>query len=86
VREPEDDSVFGLPHDRKGETVVSAIEVGSDTTLEPDDVREFVIDRLAPYKHPRAVEIHTELPRTGSGKVERATLKERLSTKLNEDA
>ena len=82
----EDAVVFGLPHERKGETVVSAIEVGSDTTLEPDDVHEFVIDRLAPYKHPRAVEIHTELPRTGSGKVERATLKERLSTKLDEDA
>jgi long-chain acyl-CoA synthetase len=83
--EIEDAVVFGLSHERKGETVAAAVEVTPDAGLEPDDVREFVLDRLAPYKHPRIVDIQTELPRTGSGKIERATLEERLQAEVDDD-
>lgn len=76
--------VFGLPHERKGETVAAAVEVGPDATVDSDAVREFVLDRLAAYKHPRVVEVRTELPRTGSGKIERATLEEQLRLDLDD--
>jgi long-chain acyl-CoA synthetase len=40
-----------------------------------DDIREFCLERLAEYKHPREVEFVEELPRTTTGKVQKFELR-----------
>ncbi|MFB6172493.1 MAG: class I adenylate-forming enzyme family protein [Haloarculaceae archaeon] len=72
-------AVVGVPDERKGETVAAAVSLVEGSDLSPDDVREYVLDELAPYKHPRVVEIVDELPTTGSGKVRKVDVKDRLA-------
>jgi len=40
------------------------------------ELKSFVKDRLAPYKYPRAIEFIAELPKTGTGKIQRFRLRE----------
>ena len=49
------------------------LKPGSVTT--PAALREFVRERLSPHKVPREVVLATELPRTGSGKIDRSALR-----------
>ena len=49
------------------------LRAGSVAT--PEALRDFVRGRLAPHKVPREVRLVTELPRTGSGKVDRSALR-----------
>jgi long-chain acyl-CoA synthetase len=71
-------AVFALPHERRGETVAAAVTParGADRALDPDEIKEYVLSELAPYKHPRTVLVLPELPRTGSGKVQKRYLRE----------
>ncbi|ELY50381.1 class I adenylate-forming enzyme family protein [Natronolimnohabitans innermongolicus] len=73
-----DVAVVGVPDERRNEVpkafVVPApnATVGEDITA--DDVRDFSLDNLAAYKHPRKIEFIDELPRTASGKVRKIEL------------
>ncbi|MDS0478644.1 class I adenylate-forming enzyme family protein [Natrinema sp. 1APR25-10V2] len=69
-------AVFGLPDERRGETVAAAITPKDGAELTEDDVEEYVLGELAPYKHPRVVEIRRELPKTGSGKIRKTELQD----------
>jgi len=40
-----------------------------------DELKQFVKDRLAPYKYPRWIEFRAELPRTATGKLRRGALR-----------
>ena len=62
-------AVIGVPHDDLGEEVaaVVALRPGSETT--PAELRDFVKERVAPYKYPRIVKIVDELPKTSTGKI-----------------
>jgi 2-aminobenzoate-CoA ligase len=42
-----------------------------------EDLQQHVKERIAPYKYPRQVEFLEALPRTPTGKVQRAKLRER---------
>jgi benzoate-CoA ligase len=42
-----------------------------------DELKQFVKQRLAPYKYPRFVEFLPELPKTATGKIQRVRLRER---------
>ncbi|THE64363.1 AMP-dependent synthetase [Salinadaptatus halalkaliphilus] len=78
-------AVFGVPDERRGETVAAAVTTTDDATVTTDDLEEYVLGELAPYKHPRYVEIREELPKTGSGKVQKPVLREEFSeTYVNE--
>ena len=50
------------------------VEVGEDVTAE--EVKQFVLDEIAEYKHPREVEFVEELPRTASGKIKKYQLRD----------
>ncbi len=45
------------------------------TAATPEELRAFVRERLAPHKVPREVHLVLELPRTGSGKIDRSALR-----------
>jgi long-chain acyl-CoA synthetase len=71
-----DAAVFGIPDAEFGEAVCAAIqpaEVGAPDTAE---VIAFVRSKLAAFKAPRHVELHSSLPREDSGKILRRLLKE----------
>ncbi|MFT4946528.1 MAG: acetyl-CoA synthetase [Natronomonas sp.] len=74
-----DVAVIGVPDDERGEVpkafVVSQDAVPSDALR--DSLRQHVRDRLAQYEYPREIEFAEELPKTSTGKVRRASLRER---------
>ena len=70
-------AVIGTPHERWIEAV-TAIVVPKSDNLVPDDIIKFCekSNSLASYKCPKRVFITNELPKTGSGKINKAELKE----------
>jgi len=71
-----DVAVVGIPDDRRGETVKAYVVTTPDADVSEDDLKQFVLDNLAEYKHPREVEFVDELPRTTTGKVKKFELTE----------
>lgn len=47
--------------------------------LQAEELKNFVKERLAPYKYPRVIEFLDELPKTATGKIQRFKLRERAS-------
>ena len=69
-------AVIGRPDDRWGEVPVAVVALHdgvADLTVEA--LREFLRDRLASYKLPRALELVGSLPRNASGKVVKPQLR-----------
>jgi long-chain acyl-CoA synthetase len=62
-------AVIGLPHESLGEEIGAAVALKGGARTEPDQLREFVKQRVAPYKYPRHLWIVDELPKGPSGKV-----------------
>jgi fatty-acyl-CoA synthase len=72
-------AVIGTPDERWGEAVCAVIAVAPDVpapTLE--EIREYTGERLARYKLPKRLEILDALPRTPTGKVLKADLRDRF--------
>jgi len=73
-----DVAVVGVPDERRNEVpkafVVTAADIVPGTDVTEDKIKEFALDNLAAYKHPREVEFIDELPRTASGKVRKIEL------------
>ncbi|MFB6118931.1 class I adenylate-forming enzyme family protein [Halosegnis sp.] len=71
-------AVVGVPDERRNETVKAYVVPASGDPADPgvtaDEIREFALDNLAAYKHPREVEFIDELPRTASGKIQKYKL------------
>jgi long-chain acyl-CoA synthetase len=70
-----DVAVIGIPDSALGERVCAVIVAhdGSELTLE--EVRDFAAERIARFKCPEAIRVVTELPKTATGKVEKAQLR-----------
>jgi long-chain acyl-CoA synthetase len=74
-------AVFGVPDPQWGELVVACVVLKPGATLTADDLIAFCRRSLASYKLPRRVEFsETDLPKNGSGKVLKKTLRERFWT------
>jgi long-chain acyl-CoA synthetase len=72
-------AVFGIPDQQWGELVMACVVLKPDVTLAADDLIAFCRRSLASYKLPRRVEFsETDLPKNGSGKVLKKTLRERF--------
>jgi acyl-CoA synthetase (AMP-forming)/AMP-acid ligase II len=70
-----DCAVFGLPHPQWGEAVTAAVELRPGHATTQEALVAFARTLLAGYKVPRRIEIGVTLPRTASGKVQRAALR-----------
>lgn len=64
-----DVAVVGLPDDTWGEIAVAAVLLQPGAALEPEALRTWAKQFLAPYKVPRRVVVLEELPRNPVGKV-----------------
>jgi len=71
-------AVFGVPDRLWGEAVTAALVPREGTELDTVDVLAFTRTRLADYKCPKRILVLNELPKTGSGKIRKAALRERF--------
>jgi long-chain acyl-CoA synthetase len=62
-------AVVGVPHDHLGEEIAAAVVLRPGAHATPDELREFVKDRVAAYKYPREVWLMDTLPTGPSGKI-----------------
>ena len=69
-------AVIGRAHDKWGEVPIAVAAVADDN-LRLDQLDEFLTERLARYKHPKALEIVDALPRNPAGKVLKTELRVR---------
>jgi 2-aminobenzoate-CoA ligase len=71
--------VIGMPDPDRGQLVTAFVVLRDDVAtgeVTVKELQEFVKERIAPYKYPRAVHFVTELPRTNTGKLQRFKLRE----------
>jgi len=72
-------AVVGAPDPGRG-TIVKAFVVLRDGASPGDakvvELQEFVKKAIAPYKYPRDIEFVPELPKTGTGKIQRFLLRQ----------
>jgi long-chain acyl-CoA synthetase len=62
-------AVLGVPHPELGEEVGAAVVLHEGEELSEAEVSEFVKERIAAYKYPRAVWFIEELPKGPTGKI-----------------
>jgi long-chain acyl-CoA synthetase len=73
-------AVFGVPHERLGEEVAAAVYPKPGASLTPEELREHVARRLAPFKVPsRVMIVDGALPRNAAGKILKRQLREELT-------
>jgi acyl-CoA synthetase (AMP-forming)/AMP-acid ligase II len=68
----QDVAVIGLPDERWGEVVTAVIESVPGEQVDTAGLLEFLGTRLAAYKRPKLIKFRAALPRTASGKIQRA--------------
>ena len=70
-------AVFGIPHEKWGETPMAVCVVNGNTPVTEEEIIDLVKENLGSYKKPTNVEITTEpLPKSMVGKVMRKTLRD----------
>jgi fatty-acyl-CoA synthase len=72
-------AVIGRAHVKWGEVPIAVAAV-SGAGLRLEDLDEFLTERLARYKHPKAIEVVDALPRNPAGKVLKTELRARYGT------
>lgn len=73
-------AVTGVPDEQRGQVVKATIVLGHGYTASDaltKEIQNHVKQVTAPYKYPRVVEYVGELPKTISGKIKRAEIRER---------
>jgi long-chain acyl-CoA synthetase len=62
-------AVVGVPHDEWGEEIGAAVVLHEGEELAPEEVSEYVKERIAAYKYPRLVWFIDDLPKGPTGKI-----------------
>ncbi|MFL6846152.1 MAG: class I adenylate-forming enzyme family protein [Allosphingosinicella sp.] len=76
-------SVFGVPDERLGEVPAAALYCEDDRDFGEDDLRAFLDGRIAQYKIPKFIWVYDEpLPKLGTGKIDKKTLREKYSEEV----
>ncbi|MFJ6539713.1 class I adenylate-forming enzyme family protein [Streptomyces sp. NPDC091385] len=69
-------AVVGRPDEYRGETVVAYVSLKSGLSATEEELIAFSRERLAAYKCPRRVHFIADLPKTQTGKIRRAELRD----------
>jgi long-chain acyl-CoA synthetase len=72
-------AVVGQPDSYRGETVKAFVSLRDGHTVASEELIAFCRERMAAYKYPRHVEIVDAIPKTATGKVMRAVLRDQSS-------
>lgn len=73
-----DAAVVGLDDEEWGQVVAALVATASEPSVEPTTLRGHCRDRLDPVAVPKLIEVAAELPRTASGTVDRAAVRDQL--------
>jgi acyl-CoA synthetase (AMP-forming)/AMP-acid ligase II len=68
--------VFGVPDEKWGEVGRAVVVLRPDAQVDADELREFLFERIAKYKIPKAFLFADELPRNAVGKILKNRLRE----------
>jgi len=68
-------AVIGVPDDKWGEVGKAFLTLKPGKTLEVEEIRNYLIERLARYKIPKYFEIRDSLPTSATGKILKRELK-----------
>ncbi len=68
-------AVIAVPHDSLGDEVGAAVVLKEGEDVSPEDIREYVKQKVAAYKYPRLVWLTEELPKGPTGKVLKREIK-----------
>jgi acyl-CoA synthetase (AMP-forming)/AMP-acid ligase II len=70
-------AVFGIPHERWGETPMAVCVVNEDVQVSEQEIIDLCANRLGSYKKPSKVAFRTEpLPKSPVGKIKRKDLRQ----------
>lgn len=69
-------AVFAIPDPKWGEAVRAAVTLRPGHALEPAELIAFCKEHLARFKVPKGIEVVSELPKSGVGKILRRALRE----------
>lgn len=64
-------AAFSVPHETLGEDVGAVVVLSDDKNARDDDLRDFLVTRLSPYKIPRRLMRVEALPQLASGKIDK---------------
>ena len=67
-------AVIGVPSDKWGETIKALVVLSSPAT--EAELIAHCKGKLASYKAPTSIEVHEEIPRTATGKVQKFKLRQ----------
>ncbi len=62
-------AVLGFAHESLGEEVAAVVVLKDGASAQPEELREYLKQRVAAYKYPRVVTIVDELPKGPTGKI-----------------
>ena len=68
--------VVGIPDEKYGQAVAAVVELREGTTLELDELRDFLRAHLSGYKLPRSLTVVPQIPRNATGKAQYVAAKE----------
>ena len=68
-------AVIGVPDEKFGEEVVAVVAPKPGETIDVDELKAFVKERVAAYKYPRTIEVVKELPKGPTGKIMKREIK-----------
>jgi fatty-acyl-CoA synthase len=71
-------AVVGAPDERWGEVPVAFVTPRGHASPDPDELQQFLRERIARFKVPRRIEVVPELPKTATGKIQKFVLREQL--------
>jgi len=72
-------SVVGVPDSARGEEVKAYLSPLAGETITPEEIKEYLQQRIAKYKWPRTIEVLDELPKGPTGKILKRELKLRAA-------
>jgi long-chain acyl-CoA synthetase len=73
-------AVVGVPHESLGEEVGAAVALTEPGAVTEQELRDYMKERVAAYKYPRAIWFVEELPKGPTGKVLKREIETPLST------
>ncbi|RHW39350.1 long-chain-fatty-acid--CoA ligase [Lysinibacillus yapensis] len=76
-------AVIAIPHEKWGETPHAVVVVRETEKVTEEEIIAFARERLAHYKSPTSVNFVKELPKTGSGKIQKAHLRKEFWESMN---
>jgi acyl-CoA synthetase (AMP-forming)/AMP-acid ligase II len=74
-----DVAVVGLPHPKWTEAVTAVIVPKQGGQIDPEALLELLKTKLSPFKCPKSVLLVNELPRTATGKIQKAMLRKQYA-------